>query len=77
MMDKVLKSHDGASQVKFVETIVAEPRLGIDERKAKRRVAYLWTRYEQNRDSRAASALLGGVIDLPGRWIEDVWTGRR
>lgn len=73
---------------KVVETMAAQPRkladsiaaqriLGIGRVKAGRRVAYHWQGYEQKRDSRAASDLLSAVIDLPARWIEDVWSGRR
>jgi hypothetical protein len=73
---------------KVVETMAAQPReladsiaaqriLGIGRVKAGRRVACHWQGYEQKRDSRAASALLSAVIDLPARWIEDVWSGRR
>jgi len=56
---------------------LAQPVLGINKDVAKRRVAYHWKKYEQKQDTRAASALLSAVIDLPARWIEDVWSGRR
>jgi hypothetical protein len=55
-----------------VETIAAQPILGVDKDLAKRRVAYHWKGYDQKRDSRAASALPSAVIGLPARWIEDI-----
>jgi hypothetical protein len=61
----------------LVESIAAQRILGVGTVKAERRVYYHWQGYEQKRDSRAASALLSAVIDLPARWIEDVWSGRR
>lgn len=77
LMEQLLRSNDDDSQGKLVETIAAQPILGVGKVVAKRRVAYYWKGYEQKRDSQAASALLSGVIDLPARWIEDVWSGRR
>ena len=77
LMRQLLESNDDDSQAKLVETIAAQPILGIDKNKAERRVAYHWKAYEQKRDSRGASALISAVIDLPARWIEDVSTGRR
>jgi len=77
LMEQLLGSNDDDSQGKLVETIAAQPILGIEKNVAKRRVAYHWKGYEQKRDSRAASALLSAVIDLPARWIEDIWSGRR
>jgi len=81
------------SQSNLVKTIKAWPILGMGKAKDKnqnknkdkdtdiveRRVAYHWDGYEQKRDprARAASALLSAVIDLPARWIEDVWSCRR
>jgi hypothetical protein len=62
---------------KLAEKIATEPILGIAKDEAERRVNHHWKGSEQKRDSRAASALLGAVIDLPPRWIEDVWSGRR
>lgn len=66
-----------AEQNELVETIVAQPILGIDEDKVRRRIVCHWNRFGQKRNPRAASALLANVIDLPARWIQDVWTGRR
>jgi hypothetical protein len=62
---------------KLVKAIAKQRILGIDEDDAERRVVYHWKQYEQERDPRAASALLSAVIDLPARWIEDIWNGRR
>jgi hypothetical protein len=77
LMGQLLGVNVGDLQAKLVETIAAQRILGVRKVVAKRRVAYHWKEYEQKRDPRAASALLGAVIDLPARWIEDVWTGRR
>lgn len=81
LMTQLLGSNElqlgDVAQVKLVETIAEQRILGIGKKKAELRVAYHWKGYEQKRDSRAASALLSAVIDLPARWIEDVWTGRR
>ncbi|HEY6388987.1 MAG TPA: hypothetical protein VIX91_25190 [Candidatus Acidoferrum sp.] len=77
LMGQLLGSSNDDSQGKLVQTIAAQPVLGIDKDVAKRRVAYHWKGYEQKRDSRAASVLLSAVIDLPARWIEDIWSGRR
>ena len=66
-----------AELAELVHTIAKQPILDVGEHKAERRVAHGWKEYEQKRDSRAASALLAAVIDLPARWIEDVWSGRR
>ena len=61
-----------------VKAIATEERLlGVDEKTASRRVKHNWDAYAASRDVRAASALLAAVTDLPGRWIEDRWTGRR
>lgn len=63
---------------RVVTAIVAkEKQLGVDATQAKRRVKYHWDEYATKRDARAASHLLSAVIDLPARWIEDLWTGRR
>jgi hypothetical protein len=77
LMEQLLGSNDQGSQLKLITTIAEEPIFGIDVDAAKRRVAYHWKGYEQKQDSRTASALLGAVLDLPARWIEDVWNGRR
>jgi hypothetical protein len=77
LMGQLLGVNVGDLQARLVETIAAQRILGVGKVVAKRRVAYHWKEYEQKRDPRAASALLGAVIDLPARWIEDVWTGRR
>jgi hypothetical protein len=65
------------AQAELVAAIVAQPILDVGEDKAKRRVVHHWNRYKEKKDSRGASALLADVIDLPARWIEDVWSGRR
>jgi hypothetical protein len=63
---------------KIVKTIITEqPILGIETAKVMRRAAYHWVEYDRKHDRRAASILLSKVIDLPARWIEDVWSGRR
>ena len=77
LMGQLLESNDDDLRGKVVETIAAQRILGIDKEKAKRRVEYHWKGYAQERDARAASALLSRIIDLPARWIEDVWSGRR
>ena len=77
LMEQLLQSKDEDSLDKLVKMIATQSILGINEDKVKRRVAYYWSGYQQKPDSRAASALLSGVIDLPARWIEDVWNGRR
>jgi hypothetical protein len=50
---------------------------GVDEKKTTRRVRYHWPAYASKHDVEAGSQLLSAVIDLPARWIADVWTGRR
>jgi hypothetical protein len=52
--------------------------LGIEDiEKAKLRVHYHWPAYASKYDVEAGSRLLSAVIDLPARWITDLWTGRR
>jgi hypothetical protein len=46
-------------------------------KKVERRIEFQWPDYEPRHDSGAGSYLLSAVIDLPARWIEDLWTGRR
>jgi len=75
LMDELLIY--SAPQDKVVEKIAAQSILGVNKKTAERRVNYYWKEYEKKRDTRAASALLAGVIDLPARWIGDVYTGRR
>ena len=79
------------SDSKLITAVMsAERLLGINEKKATRRVKCHWDIFVQKRnlptagalsdaerDRRAASALLAAVIDQPARWIEDVWSGRR
>jgi hypothetical protein len=66
------------SQGQLVETIVAKKKiLGVNKEKAERRVAHHWKEYEKKREPRAAGILLAAITDLPGRWIEDIWSGRR
>jgi hypothetical protein len=64
-------------QSELVNKIAEKQILDVDEHEVQRRVVHHWDRYKQKRDSRAASTLLAKVIDLPARWIEDVWSGRR
>lgn len=65
-------------QRKLIDAITThQPLFGLDEKTAQRRVVYHWTAFEEKRDLRAASQLLGAVIDLPPRWIEDISGGRR
>jgi hypothetical protein len=54
-----------------------ERLLGISQEKARRRVTHHWAMFGGRKDGRSASLLLGAVIDLPARWIEDIWSGRR
>jgi hypothetical protein len=77
LMKKLVCPQDGVSRDEMVKAIADESILKIDEQKARPRVAFYWKEYEPNRDSRSASTLLSGVIDLPARWIEDVYSGRR
>jgi hypothetical protein len=68
----------GGAQRNLTNAITKHESLfGVDEEAAKRRVSYHWAAYQEKRDLRAASRLLGGVIDLPARWIEDIASGRR
>jgi hypothetical protein len=41
------------------------------------RAEHHWTAYAERHDLAAASKFLAATIDLPARWIEDVWTRRR
>ena len=65
------------TRTELAKTIAEEPILDVGKKKAERRIAYHWDEYNQKCDPRAASALLAAVIDLPARWIEDIWSGRR
>jgi hypothetical protein len=49
----------------------------IDEEVATRRLAFHRPAVEGPLDTRTAGLLLAAIIDLPARWIEDVYTGRR
>jgi hypothetical protein len=51
--------------------------LGCDAETARRRLEHHWTAYASKQNAETRSILLSAVIDLPARWIEDVWTGRR
>jgi hypothetical protein len=78
LMDQLLFGSDaGDSRGELVKSIAKAKILRIDEATVNRRVAYHWKGFYERRDSRAASTLLSQIIDLPGRWIEDVWSGRR
>jgi hypothetical protein len=67
---------DAPQQV--IRAIVAKRKeLRVCEKKAERRVLYHWQAYAEKHDERAGSGLLSAVIDLPARWIEDLWTNRR
>lgn len=77
LMGRLVGSHDEDVQNILVSAIAERPILGIGTAVATRRVAHHWKEYKPRGDPRAASLLLSRVIDLPGRWIEDVWTGRR
>jgi hypothetical protein len=62
----------------LVSAIVTHERiLGVDGDTARRRIECQWPAYIVKHDLQAGSNLLSAVIDLPARWIEDVWTGRR
>lgn len=76
LMWQLVESKLGDSQA-LVEIIATQPTLGIDRDVTARSVKHHWKGYEQKGDARPASALLSAVIDLPARWIEDIWTGRR
>jgi hypothetical protein len=71
-----LQPHQG-EQAALVEKVAKKRILDVKTNKAERRIAYHWNGDKQKWDPRAASALLAAVTDLPARWIEDVWTGRR
>lgn len=68
---------DDAQQSLIKAITKCKPLFEVDEKKAKRRVFYHWAGYQEKRDLRAAGRLLGAVIDLPARWIEDIASGRR
>ena len=68
---------DDAQRSLIKATAKYEPLFRVDEEKAKRRVLYHWAAYQEKPDLRAAGQLLGAVIDLPARWIEDIASGRR
>jgi hypothetical protein len=68
---------DDAQRSLIKATTKYEPLFRVDEEKAKRRVFYHWAAYQEKRDLLAAGRLLGAVIDLPARWIEDIASGRR
>jgi len=67
-----------ASQEQIAKEIAAHQSvLGVDIKKATQRVHYHWPAYASKHDVEAGTQLLSAVIDLPARWIADVWTGRR
>jgi hypothetical protein len=64
--------------VELAELISAkECLLGVDKKKAIRRLSYHWSAYTVTQDVASSSLLLSEVVDLPARWIRDIWTGRR
>jgi hypothetical protein len=67
------------SQEKIEKEIeVHQSLFGIDDMEnARRRVRCHWPAYASKHDKEAGSQFLSAVIDLPARWIVDVWTGRR
>ncbi len=80
LMKQLLETNAGdeqATQAELVDKIAKRPVLGIDKAVAQQRVQCHWREFEEAPDASGASALLAAVIDLPARWIEDVWTGRR
>jgi len=81
LMTKLVKLKNDPPQDKLAEeltkTMAASPILNVKSKTAARRLAYHWKGYEQEPNSRTASALLSAVTDLPARWIEDVFSGRR
>ena len=79
LMKQLLETNGDAQakQAELVDKIAKRPILGIDKAVAQRRVQHHWHKYAEAANSTGASALLAAVIDLPARWIEDVWTGRR
>jgi len=58
---------------------IAENRrlFGLKKEQVEGRVNYHWATLGGKNDRRTASLLLGAVIDLPARWIEDIASGRR
>lgn len=50
---------------------------GLKPAAIERRADHHWAAYAARHDLAAASEFLAATIDLPARWIEDVWTGRR
>jgi len=50
---------------------------GLRQAAIERRAEHHWPAYAERHDLTAASEFLAATIDLPARWIEDVWTGRR
>lgn len=50
---------------------------GLKRAAVERRADHHWPAYAAGHDLGAASEFLAATIDLPARWIEDVWTGRR
>jgi hypothetical protein len=79
MKQLVTEVPPGVDSIQKIEEKLLEHKsvLGIDMKNAKRRVDYHWPAYASKHDVDAGSQLLSAVIDLPARWIADVWTGRR
>jgi hypothetical protein len=75
----VTKDSPKEGHLEHVASAIASKKkeLRVTQDKAKRRVQYHWEAFATMHDTRTGSNLLGAVVDLPARWIEDVWTGRR
>jgi hypothetical protein len=62
----------------IVAAIAAQKALfGLDPDMVERRAKHHWPAYASTQRLDAGANFLSAIIDLPARWIEDVWTGRR
>jgi hypothetical protein len=80
LMDQlVTETPPGSKDRQRIEEAIAAQKslFGVDPEKAARRVRCHWTAYADRHDIPAGSQFLSAVVDLPARWIADVWTGRR
>lgn len=77
LMTENASARPGARDALIDEISRNERLFGLSQERARQRVNYHWGALGDNYDCRSASLLLGAVIDLPARWIEDIWSGRR
>jgi hypothetical protein len=80
LMDQLVleSTPESGDRHKIEEAIAAQESLfGVDLEKAIRRVNHQWPAYAESHDIAASSQFLSAIIDLPARWIADVWSGRR